>query len=487
VTVNLVTYTLGDGNLSISGTTWTLVVPIGNPITPDGVYDVTATITNGVTSTNDLTNNELRIDSSQPSVNILGEPPLAELGVPFIVTFEFSENVIGFGITDVVLSNATKSNFITVDGNTYTLSITATGPGDVTINVPAAAAKDDAGNNTTAATPVTVPLEIESTYTVNASRNVDDYVLNDVLAIVTDANGSLVSAALSSGSLPPGTTLNATTGAITVSDVSLLVAGTTSFDVTTTDEFGGVTTQNVSITFIADNEAVYTVSPAQNVDSYINATVLASVVDADGAITNAVISNGSLPVGTVLNATSGAITVSNASLLVAGTTAFDITTTDEDGGVTQQTVSITINADNEAVYTVIPAQNVDTYVNAIVLATVADADGAIVSATLASGSLPAGTVLNAASGAITVGNASLLVAGTTSFDITTTDEDGGVTTQSVSITFIADNEAVYTVSPAQNVDSYVNAAVLASAVDIRRDPGARRERVARLLDQRRRS
>jgi hypothetical protein len=324
---------------------------------------------------------------------------------------------------------------------------------------------DEDGGVTQQTVSITLTADNEAVYTASPAQNIDSYVNATVLASVADADGAIISATLASGSLPAGTVLNATSGAITVGNASLLVAGTTSFDITTTDEDGGVTTHTVSITFIADNEAVYTVSPAQNVDSYINATVLASVVDADGAITNAVISNGSLPAGTVLNATSGAITVSNASLLVAGTTAFDIATTDEDGGVTQQTVSITINADNEAVYTVIPAQNVDTYVNATVLATITDADGAIVSATLASGSLPAGTVLNAASGAITVGNASLLVAGTTSFDITTTDEDGGVTTQNVSITFIADNEAVYTVSPAQNVDSYVNSAVLATVVD----------------------
>jgi hypothetical protein len=308
---------------------------------------------------------------------------------------------------------------------------------------------DEDGGVTTQNVSITFIADNEAVYTVSPAQNVDSYVNSAVLATVADADGAIVSASLASGSLPPGTVLNATSGAITVSNTSLLVAGTTSFDITTTDEDGGVTTQNVSITFIADNEAVYTVSPAQNVDSYVNATVLASAVDADGAIVSAALSSGSLPPGTVLNVTSGDITVGNASLLVAGTTAFDITTTDEDGGVTTQNVSITFIADNEAVYTVSPAQNVDSYVNTAVLATVADADGAIISATLASGSLPPGTVLNATSGAITVSNASLLVAGTTSFDITTTDEDVGVTTQTVSNTSTADNESVYTVSPAQ--------------------------------------
>ncbi|HYG19210.1 MAG TPA: IgGFc-binding protein, partial [Ohtaekwangia sp.] len=81
VLVDLITYTLGDGNLSVSGTTWTLVIPAGNAITPDGLYDVTATITNGVTSSSDLTSGELRVDTDPPSVDILGEPAIAESGV----------------------------------------------------------------------------------------------------------------------------------------------------------------------------------------------------------------------------------------------------------------------------------------------------------------------------------------------------------------------------------------------------------------------
>ncbi|NJM24711.1 MAG: hypothetical protein HC859_03560 [Bacteroidia bacterium] len=137
VTVDGVTYALGDGNLSISGTTWTLVVPGSNPITPDGVYSVLATISNGVTSVDDLTNNELTIDTNPPSIDIQGEPTIAENGVPFTVTFEFSENVIGFTTTDLVIANATSSNFVTVDGNTYHADITPNGSGDVTIDIPA--------------------------------------------------------------------------------------------------------------------------------------------------------------------------------------------------------------------------------------------------------------------------------------------------------------------------------------------------------------
>ena len=68
VTVNGVVYSVGDGNLTISGTTWTLVVP--NSISP-GTYSVEAIITNsgGYTLT-DGTSNELVIVT--PSITTTG-------------------------------------------------------------------------------------------------------------------------------------------------------------------------------------------------------------------------------------------------------------------------------------------------------------------------------------------------------------------------------------------------------------------------------
>ncbi len=286
-------------------------------------------------------------------------------------------------------------------------------------------------------------------YTVEPARNVDSYENSDVLATVSDADGNVVSAVVTSGNLPAGTAINAATGEITVNNESLLVDGTYSFEVTTTDAEGGITTQTVTITFGSDTEAVYTVEPARNVDSYENSDVLATVSDADGNVVSAVVTSGNLPAGTAINAATGEITVNNESALVDGTYSFEVTTTDAEGGITTQTVTITFGADTEAVYTVEPARNVDSYENNDVLATVSDADGNVVSAVVTSGNLPAGTAINAATGEITVNNESLLVDGTYSFEVTTTDAEGGITTQTVTITFGGDTESVYTVEPAR--------------------------------------
>ncbi|MEM9297446.1 MAG: Ig-like domain-containing protein, partial [Bacteroidota bacterium] len=469
VEVDNMIYTLGDGNLSISGTTWTLVVPSGNEITPDNTYEVEAIIDDGIGGfTSDLTSGELIIDTAAPTVDIIGEPALVDNTSSYTVTIEFSEDVVGLDVTDIVVGNGAASNLVSIDGNTYEVDITPSGSNNITIDVAAGVVQDNAGNNNTVATQAITEFESEAVYTVNTAQNVDSYADNNQLASVVDANGTgVTNAVLASGSLPAGFALNATTGEITVSDASLLVAGTYNLDITTTDSEGGITNQTVTIVIDPDTEAVYTVNAAQNVDSYADNDQLASVVDANGTgVTNAVLASGTLPAGFALNATTGEITVSDASLLVAGTYNLDITTTDSEGGTTNQTVTIALNGDSEAVYTVAPSQNVDSYADNDQLASVVDANGTgVTNAVLASGTLSAGFALNATTGEITVSDASLLIAGTYNLDITTTDSEGGTTNQTVTIVIDPDTESVYTVNAAQNVDSYANNDQLASVVD----------------------
>jgi gliding motility-associated-like protein len=302
-------------------------------------------------------------------------------------------------------------------------------------------------------------------YTVSPAQNVDSYVNATVLASVVDADGAITNAVISNGSLPAGTMLDAITGAIAVSDASLLISGTNTVEVTTTDELGGITIQTVMITFTADNEAIYVISAAQNIDSYTNASVLATASDADGAIVSAVLSSGSLPAGTTLNSTTGTITVTDASLLVAGTISFDVTLTDEYGGTTTQNVALTFAADGEAVYTKTPTKSIDSYATNDLLAFVVDPDGSIANAVVSAGTLPPGTSLNPVTGDITVANAALLQPGTYNFGITTTDSQGGSTPTPITLSFGDDHEAVYQVSAPDHVNAYSNGDVLATVTD----------------------
>ncbi len=146
VTVEGQTYVFGvDPELTMSGTTWTLALP-GGVITADGTYNVDAIITNGGIPTPDTTNNELIIDTSRPSVDIQGEPIAVNTTTPYSITLEFDEDVVGFDIIDISVGNGSASNFIAVDGNTYTVDITPNGAGNITIDVVNGAAQDNAGN-----------------------------------------------------------------------------------------------------------------------------------------------------------------------------------------------------------------------------------------------------------------------------------------------------------------------------------------------------
>ena len=358
---------------------------------------------------------------------------------------------------DPVTGEITVSDASLLVADTYTVDITTT---------------DANGGTTTQTITIVFTTDIEAVYVVDAAQNVDAYTNGESLATVTDADGAITSAVLANGTtLPAGTSLDPVTGEITVTDASLLVADTYTVDITTTDANGGTTTQTITIVFTTDIEAVYVVDAAQNVDAYTNGESLATVTDADGAITSAVLANGTtLPAGTSLDPVTGEITVTDASLLVADTYTVDITTTDANGGTTTQTITITFDpavaTDTESVYVVDAAHNVDMYTNGESLATVTDADGAIISAELANGTtLPPGTSLDPVTGEITVSDASLLVADTYTVDITTTDANGGTTTQTVTIVFTADIEAVYVVDATPNVDTYTNGESLATVTD----------------------
>ena len=72
VMVNGVTYTAGDGNLSVNGNTWSLTIPGGNALSA-GTYSVTATVTRGGNLISDTTSTELTITSTPiPAIDITG-------------------------------------------------------------------------------------------------------------------------------------------------------------------------------------------------------------------------------------------------------------------------------------------------------------------------------------------------------------------------------------------------------------------------------
>ena len=103
----------------------------------------------------------IRLDKVDPTVNITG-PTDRQTGA-FDVTIIFSETVTDFMETDILLTGstatATITEFTVSSRTTYIAEITPTTEGDVLISVPASAAQDEATNDNTASTTLTVSVD----------------------------------------------------------------------------------------------------------------------------------------------------------------------------------------------------------------------------------------------------------------------------------------------------------------------------------------
>lgn len=115
------------------------------------------------------------VDTEAPSVSINGAPSAHDNSSAFNVTFEFSEDVIGFVLADITVGNGVASNFIAVDGNTYTANITPSSAANTTIDVASSVAVDGSGNPNTAASQVLVSGGVAVKETLTA---IADFMVN---------------------------------------------------------------------------------------------------------------------------------------------------------------------------------------------------------------------------------------------------------------------------------------------------------------------
>ncbi len=91
------------------------------------------------------------VDNTAPTVTITEVPETSD--GPFTATFTFSEPVTGFALGDIAVGNGTASDLTGGDGDTaFTATITPSAEGEVTVDVAANAAEDEAGNGSAAAT-----------------------------------------------------------------------------------------------------------------------------------------------------------------------------------------------------------------------------------------------------------------------------------------------------------------------------------------------
>ena len=166
-------------------------------ITPTADGNVTVSV--AAAKASDLSGNDNTVsnnlvvaaDITKPSVVLTRTTGSGTVTGPFNVTVTFSEDVTGFDLIDVTITNGTAANPVVVNNSTYTADITPTATGDVLIDVAAGVATDLAGNPNTVALTLTIPsiitgLETVSTKDVNIYPNPSSGVFKVEIANVND-------------------------------------------------------------------------------------------------------------------------------------------------------------------------------------------------------------------------------------------------------------------------------------------------------------
>jgi hypothetical protein len=229
--------------------------------------------------------------------------------------------------------------------------------------------------------------------------------------------------AVTTGSLPAGLTLNPATGAISGTPGGTFT-GAVNFTVTVTDNESPTkktATANLSITISAPALSVTTTTLA---GGSVNIVYTNQTLQAAGGIPpySWAVTTGSLPTGLILNAATGVISGTPTGTFT-GTDNFTVTVTDSEtptGKTATANLSITISV---AALSVTTSGSLTTgVVNSVYSGATLQAAGGITpySWAVTTGSLPAGLVLNAATGAI---SGTPTASGTLNFTVTVTDSE----------------------------------------------------------------
>ncbi|MFN2461946.1 MAG: beta strand repeat-containing protein, partial [Candidatus Velthaea sp.] len=242
-------------------------------------------------------------------------------------------------------------------------------------------------------------------------------------AVQTSAGTAPFAFAISTGALPAGLTLNATTGVISGTPTA---AGAYGFTVAATDANGLAATHAYGGTIVTSLAIVTASLPAPVMNAAYGQTV--QTLGGTAPIGFAVAA-GALPAGLTLNAATGAI---SGTPTASGSYSFTIAATDANAVVASQGYTGAVAASTFAIATSsLPVP----LINTAYTQTLQTANGtAPIAFTVSAGALPAGLSLNASTGAVTGTPAA---AGAYAFTVSATDAHGASAAQAYSGTIAA--------------------------------------------------
>ena len=171
--------------------------------------NITDTANNALANTSPTgTSERTYVVDNAPTVTIFSVP-LTSTG-PFTARFIFSEAVTGFTVGDITLTNATAlaSSFVTLNSSVYTVLITPTTNGALTVDVAADVVMDATGNYNTAAVRASSTYDPSATVAGICGRT--EPVRAEILAAIDDISvcDHVTSAHLSTVGPPDSLSLN---------------------------------------------------------------------------------------------------------------------------------------------------------------------------------------------------------------------------------------------------------------------------------------
>ncbi len=305
---------------------------------------------------------------------------------------------------------------------------------------------------------VTVTVQVNNNAPVGAdvstSTPQDTPVTIDILAGVTDPDGDDIEVT----SVTQGAN-----GSVAIVDGEVVYtpnagfSGTDTFTVTVTDENGGTLVITVTVA-VNGNPVGADVSTSTQQDTPVSIDILAGVTDPDGD---------DIELTSVTQGSNGSVAIVGGEVVYtpnpgfAGTDTFTVTVTDENGGTLVITVTVTVNGNpvGDDVEASTPA---GTPVEIDILGGVTDPNGDEVEVS---------AVTQGANGTVTIDGGNVVYtpapgfAGTDTFTVTVTDENGGTLVLTVTVEVTNGNPVGADVSTSTQQDTPVAIDILAGVTD----------------------
>ena len=228
-----------------AGGNWSFTVT--SPLA-DGVYTITATATDAAGNVSAVSGSfTLTIDTAAPVPTITTTASSPTNLAVIVFRIEFTKEVTGLTLADFLVTNGTAANLVMLNPETYTIEVTPTGDGTVTVDLPAGAVQDFVGNASTSATISIVSDRTAPTGSINPTSS------GAILGTANDASGiqSVVITIFDGSFYWDGNGFNSTTPVqltVTTNDnfatwsYALPKVGTFTVTATITDLAGNVTT-----------------------------------------------------------------------------------------------------------------------------------------------------------------------------------------------------------------------------------------------------